>query len=89
MGVPQTLPVYLHYPEIEQLIEFDYKGKHIGFAGLFHTGIQLRKQQFDKSYLLTNSFSSALLFPLRISPNELVMPDSAQLAPDGKGLSGE
>ncbi|MGI6455519.1 MAG: lipopolysaccharide heptosyltransferase II [bacterium] len=71
VGVPQTLPVYLHYPEIEQLIEFDYKGKHIGFAGLFHTGIQLRKQQFDKSYLLTNSFSSALLFSIADIPERI------------------
>ena len=43
VGVPQTLPVYLHYPEIEQLIEFDYKGKHIGFAGLFHTRDSVKK----------------------------------------------
>ena len=60
----------------------------MALRGCFIRGIQLRKQQFDKSYLLTNSFSSALLFSIADIPNGWLCRTARNWLLTEKGLSG-
>lgn len=71
LGIPQTLAVYENSPYSYHLIDYDRAGRHNGFRGMIRLAWYLRELHFEKSYLLTNSFSSALIFSLSDVPHRI------------------
>ncbi len=62
LGTPAALDVYATPSNGFERIPFDRKGKDSDWSGLMKMAEHLRRERFDEGYLLTNSFSSALLF---------------------------
>ena len=62
LGIPASLSVYQHAPLPLRLLEYDRRGRHAGALGFTQMAFALRRESFDRGYLLTNSFSSAWLF---------------------------
>ncbi len=63
-GLSKILPVFYNSPYHCKLIKYDRSGEHSGFMGQMRLISHLRQEKLDRGYLLTNSFSSALLFYL-------------------------
>ncbi len=64
-GLPLTVSVFQHSPYTNiELMVYDRDGIHQGFGGMVSIAARLQKQRYDRGYLLTRSFSSALLFRL-------------------------
>lgn len=61
LGIPLTLSVFEHTPFPCTRIPYDRKGVNAGIGGMVRLSRELRSFQFETAYLLTNSFSSALI----------------------------
>ena len=64
LGQPNLLQVFSASPYRYSFLPYDRNREHAGWKGLWEIASRLRKEKFDRGYLLTNSFSSALLFRL-------------------------
>lgn len=64
MGTPLALSVYENAPGGFEHIPFDRNGAGGGVTGLLRAAAALREHRFGEGWLLTNSFSSALMFAL-------------------------
>ncbi len=64
VGLPAMLSVFSSPCCPFELIPYDRRGSESGLAGLLRMSARLREKRFTRGYLLTNSFSSALLFCL-------------------------
>jgi heptosyltransferase-2 len=58
---PYVGDIYRHQQIADQLIAYDWKGVHAGFAGRGRLGQELRAQKFDVALLLQNAFDAAWL----------------------------
>jgi heptosyltransferase II len=70
-GIPTALSVFDAAPYIHEQIPYHRTGAHKGFLGTLRLAAQLRQRSFDTGYLLTNSFSSCLLFTLARIPRRI------------------
>jgi len=61
-GMPGPLAVFQSSPDGFELLPYDRQGEHKGMIGFLRSVRSLRAKRFEKAFLLTNSFSSALLF---------------------------
>ncbi len=92
LGLPSTLSVFENSSYSYELIPYDREAEHFGWSGLLRLASQLRNRKFDCGYLLTNSFSSALIFWLARIPKRIGYSGqlrNAMLSQQIKPLPGE
>lgn len=70
LGGPASLPVFQYAPSNWNLIPLD-QNWYRGISRLRDAAKSLQARQYDAGYLLTNSFSSALLFWLALIPQRI------------------
>ncbi len=58
---PYVADIYRHQQIADELIAYDWKGIHSGFAGRERLVADLRTQKFDLALLLQNAFDAAWL----------------------------
>jgi lipopolysaccharide heptosyltransferase II len=58
---PYVADIYHHQQVANELIAYDWKGVHCGFAGRERLAARLREQKFDLALLLQNAFDAAWL----------------------------
>ena len=58
---PYVADIYRGQEIADELIAYDWKGKHAGFAGRERLAKELREQKFDVALLLQNAFDAAWL----------------------------
>jgi lipopolysaccharide heptosyltransferase II len=71
LGSPAMLPVFSSSYNPYNLIPFDKDNKDSGLRGLTRISSMLRDEYYDAGYLLTNSFSSALMMYLGKIPERI------------------
>ncbi|MGC9329659.1 MAG: lipopolysaccharide heptosyltransferase II [Candidatus Hinthialibacter sp.] len=71
LGTPSILTVFSSSYNSYNLFPYDREQKDAGVLGLARMGGMLHEQLFDAGYLLTNSFSSALMFYLGRIPERI------------------
>lgn len=71
LGTPLTLSVFDAASSIHERIILDRKSSHAGFSGMVRVAGELYRKQFDTGILLTNSFSSALVYTMARIPRRI------------------
>ncbi|MFQ5840486.1 MAG: lipopolysaccharide heptosyltransferase II [Candidatus Methylomirabilales bacterium] len=58
---PRVEAVFRYNANVDQILSYESKGRHKGFAGLLALAAALRRERFDLAILLQNAFQAALL----------------------------
>jgi heptosyltransferase-2 len=58
---PQVAGIFEGNPSIDEILLYDWEGRHAGVSGLFRLAKELRSYQFHLAILLQNAFEAALL----------------------------
>lgn len=57
----RAVPVFLNNPDIDEVMEYDDKGRHSGVSGRVKLAGEIRKMGFQRAVLLQNAFDAALI----------------------------
>src|SRR5512134_1537543 len=53
---PLVAELFLHHPDIDDILVYDKDGRHAGAAGLLRMAGELRRRGFDAAILFQNAF---------------------------------
>lgn len=61
LAIPWVADVFRCHPAVDEILLYDRTGKDAGLLGMRRVAQRLRSRDFDRAYVLPNSFSSALV----------------------------
>ena len=71
LGRPQCRAVLQHHPSVNELLDYDERGRHRTWLGSWRLARSLRALQFDTAFLLRNSMSRTWLMCLAGIPTRV------------------
>ncbi len=71
LAKPWVIPILAHNPHVDEIIEYDGKGRHKGPAGMLRLSGYLRTRRFRGAILLQRAFEAALLAYLAGIPDRM------------------
>lgn len=71
LAKPWVTPVFMHNPDIDDLMVYQAAGRHGGWTGLWRLAADMHRERFDLAILFQNAFEAALLSFLARIPERL------------------
>jgi heptosyltransferase II len=71
LAKPWVAPVFVHNPDIDELMVYQADGRHGGWFGLWRLATDMRRRRFDLAILFQNAFEAALLSFLAQIPERM------------------
>jgi len=71
LAKPWVIPILVHNPHIDEIIEYDGKGIHVGMGGTLRLSRYLRARRFNGAILLQRAFEAALIAFLARIPQRM------------------